>query len=246
MIKNKPQQKTSSSSDSGFTIIESLLAIVLVAILLAAISPVLVMSTAIRVQSRRIEKATQAANTFIDGVRTGSIKPPGEYSNNNKIILDPATADNPRSLEDNLLSLTQMPVPNTKNDNDLYLLKKDGTICHISETDCTKNSDSPFEEFYIQARQIIVKNSTANDGYRLGIRVYRSDVDFNKPLLASTKDSSGNSTKQTASTVTASIGNKQAPAIERTVDIGNITTTFQALCKRLGLVPDNNKNQNCQ
>ncbi|KOP28146.1 hypothetical protein AMR41_01705 [Hapalosiphon sp. MRB220] len=246
MMKHKPQQKTSSSSDSGFTIIESLLAIVLVAILLAVISPVLVMSTAIRVQSRRIEKATQAANTFIDGVRTGSIKPPGEYSDNNKIILDPATADKPRSLEDNLLSLTQMPIPKTKDDNDLYLLKKDGIICHTSEPGCTKNSDSPFEEFYIQARQIIVKNSTASDGYRLAIRVYRSDVDFNKPLLASTKDSSGNSTKQTASTVTTSIGNKQAPAIERTVDIGNIATTFQALCKRLGLVPDNNKNQNCQ
>ncbi|MDB9336061.1 prepilin-type N-terminal cleavage/methylation domain-containing protein, partial [Nodularia spumigena] len=53
MIKLKPQPKTSSSSDSGFTIIESLLGVVVVAILLASISPVLVMSTAMRVQSRR-------------------------------------------------------------------------------------------------------------------------------------------------------------------------------------------------
>ncbi|MBW4559885.1 MAG: hormogonium polysaccharide secretion pseudopilin HpsB [Mojavia pulchra JT2-VF2] len=247
MIKRKLQQKTSSSSDSGFTIIESLIGIVVVAILLAAISPVLVMSTAIRVQSRRIEKATQAASTFIDGVRTNSIKTPGEYSNDNKIPLDPATAADPRLLEDNLISLTQMPVPDTKDDNDLYLFKKDGIICHTSEIGCTKNSDSPFEEFYIQARQIIVTGSGANDGYRLALRVYRADVDFEKPLLASSKDDSGNTTKQTASVVTEGLGNQQAPAIERTVDIGNVSTTFQALCNRLGLAPDKDgNNQDCQ
>ncbi|WP_414564045.1 MULTISPECIES: hormogonium polysaccharide secretion pseudopilin HpsB [unclassified Anabaena] len=242
MIKKcKLQQKKSSSSDSGFTIIESLLGIVVVAILLAAISPVLVMSTAIRVQARRIEKATQAASTFIDGVRTGSIKPPEA----NKIELDPATAAKPRTLEDNLMSLTQMPVPT--NATNLYLFKKDGIICHASETGCTKNSDNPFEEFYIQARQIIVKDSTANDGYRLAIRVYRADVDFDKPLLASTKDTSGNTTKVMASAVTGGLGNQQLPAIERTVDIGNIGTSFQALCRRLGLAPDKNGNaQNCQ
>jgi prepilin-type N-terminal cleavage/methylation domain-containing protein len=243
MIKRKPQQKTSSSSDSGFTIIESLLAIIVVAILLAAISPVLVMSASIRVQSRRIEKANQAATTFIDGVRTKSIKAPGEYSDDNKIKLDPATKDAPRSLADNLISLTTMPVPDTKDDSDLYLLKKDGMICHTSETGCTKSPDSPSEEFYIQARQILVKGSGADEGYRLAIRVYRSDVDFDKPLLTSTE----NSTKQTASAVTGSIGNKQAPAIEKTADIGNITTTFQALCRRLGLAPDKDgNNQNCQ
>ncbi|MBF2004624.1 MAG: type II secretion system protein [Chlorogloeopsis fritschii C42_A2020_084] len=243
MIKLKPQQQTSSSSDSGFTIIESLLAIIVVAILLAAISPVLVMSTSIRVQSRRIEKANQAANTFIDGVRTGSIKAPGEYSNNNKISLDPATASQPRNLDENLINLTKMPVPATKDDSDLYLFQKDGIICHTSETGCAKNSDSPFDEFYIQARQIIVTGSGVNDGYRLVIRVYRSDVDFNKPLLTST----GNSTKQTASAVTAGVGNRQAPAIEKTADVGNITTTFQALCRRLGVAPDKDgNNQNCQ
>ena len=72
-MKPKPQVKTSSFSDSGFTIIESLMAIVVVAMLLASITPILIISTSIRVQSRRIEKATQAANTFIDGVKAGSI-----------------------------------------------------------------------------------------------------------------------------------------------------------------------------
>jgi prepilin-type N-terminal cleavage/methylation domain-containing protein len=57
------------SSESGFTIIESLVAILVASILLAAIAPVLVISTATRVQARRIELATQAAKAFVDGVR---------------------------------------------------------------------------------------------------------------------------------------------------------------------------------
>ncbi|MEA5516418.1 hormogonium polysaccharide secretion pseudopilin HpsB [Nodularia sp. UHCC 0506] len=228
MIKRQLQPKTSSSSDSGFTIIESLLGIVVVAILMAAISPVLVMSTAIRVQSKRVEKATQVANTFIDGLRIGSIKAPGEYpGDDNKIELVPADAENPRTLEQNLIT---MPAPETATDSDLYLFTKDGNICHTSEASCTKDPNRPFDEFYIQARQMIVTGSGVNDGYRLAFRVYRGDVDFDKTLLANS----------TASVVTEGLGDKQAPAIERTVDIGNINTSFQALCQRLGLIPKTN------
>ncbi|MEA5581275.1 hormogonium polysaccharide secretion pseudopilin HpsB [Nodularia harveyana UHCC-0300] len=183
MIKLKPKLTTSSAGDSGFTIIESLLAIVVVAILLAAISPVLVMSTATRVQSKRMEKASQATNTFIDSLRTRLIDAPGEYNAANKIELPAATEDDPRQLQENLITLQTMPVPT--NATNLYLVKPDESICHTSLAAC--NSQSPSEEFYIQARQIIVggNNGTADEGYRLALRVYRGDVDFNRPLLAS-------------------------------------------------------------
>jgi len=227
MIKLKLQQKASSSSDSGVTIIESLIAIVVVAILLAGISPVLVMSTATRVQSRRIEKATQAANTFIDGVRTRSIPAP--------IVLGLAALPKvstavPRTLEDNLISLVKMPAPKTAADADLYFVKSDGIICKPGAAGCTKDINSPLEEFYIQARQITVIGSGPNDGYRLAVRVYRGDVDFTKDLLAS-----DDTTKKSSSVVTAGLGNKQAPAVERTVDISNINTSFDALCQRFGI-----------
>ncbi|MBE9201550.1 MULTISPECIES: hormogonium polysaccharide secretion pseudopilin HpsB [unclassified Nodularia (in: cyanobacteria)] len=238
MIKRKPQQKTSSSSDSGFTIIESVLGVVVVAILLASVSPLLVFSTATRVQSRRAEKATQVVNTLITALRTSSIKAPGEFNAANKILLEAATAAEPRNLADNLISLAQMPVP--ANASNLYLVKKDESICHTSQTGCT--SQSKFEEYYIQARQLIVTGSAANDGYRLAVRVYRGDVDFTKPLLASDV-----SIQKTASVVTAGVGNRQAPLIERTVDIANGRTSFEALCQRLGIVPaKDGNNQNCQ
>ncbi|HYW21154.1 MAG TPA: hormogonium polysaccharide secretion pseudopilin HpsB [Nodularia sp. (in: cyanobacteria)] len=227
MIKHKPQQETSSSSDSGFTIIESLIAIVVVAILLAGISPVLVMSTAIRVQSRRTEKATQAANTFIDGVRTRSIAAPTA----NQILLPPVTLTNQRTLAQNLITLSTMPAPTNATKADLYFFKSDGTICKpIGAANCTPDPDRPFEEFFIQASQIIVTGSAANDGYRLAVRVYRGDVDFTKTLEAS-----DSTTKKTSSVVTQGLGNKQAPAVERTVDISNINTSFDALCQRLGI-----------
>ncbi len=240
MMKPKPQPKKSSSSDAGFTIIESLVGIVIVAILLAAIAPVLVMSTAIRVQSRRIEKATQAANTFIDGIRTGSIAPPTK-----KVTLTAPTSTVSRTVTNNpgdyLINITQMPVP-TATDTDLYYFQKTGIICKSSDSTCTKDSTSPFDEFYIQAARIAVTD-TPNDGYRLAIRVYQSTVNFNQTLLAST----GNSQKQLDSPVVASMGNRQKPLVERTVDIGNSSTTFQALCSRLGMAKNSaGNNQNCQ
>ncbi|WP_427160625.1 hormogonium polysaccharide secretion pseudopilin HpsB [Aliinostoc sp. HNIBRCY26] len=242
MIKRNSKQTPSSSSDSGFTIIESILGLLVAAILLAAISPILVISTATRVQSRRIEKATQVANTFIDGVRTGSIKAPSEYSSDNKIELDAATKDAPRTLSQSLITLTTMPVPTTSTKTNLYLFRKDGSICHVSETGCTTDSNNAFEEYYIQARQIMVKSSGSSDGYRLAMRVYRTDVDFDKPLLASESPN-----KRSVSPVTGGLGNKQAPLVERTADIGNISTSFQALCQRLGIAPDKDgKAQNCQ
>ncbi|MHC5830792.1 MAG: prepilin-type N-terminal cleavage/methylation domain-containing protein, partial [Nostoc sp.] len=76
MIKHKPQQISQPSDESGFTIIESLVAIIVVAILLAAIAPTIVIATATRVQSKRVELATQAVRTFIDGVKTGAVTTP--------------------------------------------------------------------------------------------------------------------------------------------------------------------------
>src|SRR6476646_10172642 len=72
----KTKQPVLPSSQSGFTIIESLLAILVVSLLMTAISPVIVLSVATRVQAKRVEAGTQAAKTYIDGVRSGVIDPP--------------------------------------------------------------------------------------------------------------------------------------------------------------------------
>ena len=62
--------------NSGFTILESLVAIIVVALLMTMMAPVLVFSVGTRVQAKRVEIATQAANTFIQGLKSGAIPPP--------------------------------------------------------------------------------------------------------------------------------------------------------------------------
>lgn len=212
MIKTKLQPKNLSYNDSGFTIIEVLGGVVFIAILLAAISPVLVMSTAVRVQSKGMEKAVQAAETFINGVSNNSISAP------TKVITE--TQNTPINLE------TEMPVPK-KTDTDLYFFNKDSTItaCNPIST-CQPDQNSPFDEFYIQAAQIKPAGTKTSDGYRLAIRIYREDLDFDQTIESSTG---------------GILVKKQEPILIKTVEISG-TTTFGSLCSRLGLF----NNQPCQ
>jgi prepilin-type N-terminal cleavage/methylation domain-containing protein len=73
-MKRQPQQNLSQSRDGGYTIIESLVAMIVVSVLMIAIAPVMAFSVATRVQARRVELATQAARAYIDALRTGAIK----------------------------------------------------------------------------------------------------------------------------------------------------------------------------
>ncbi|MCC5608096.1 hormogonium polysaccharide secretion pseudopilin HpsB [Nostoc sp. CHAB 5834] len=259
MIKHKLQQQIIPADESGFTIIESLVAIVIVAILMAAIAPAIVISTATRVQSRRVELATQATKTFIDGIRTGAITAPSAVIDGTlaaptsaaprrvsdvaaipAVAAVAATATTPAipakplipaitgRPQDYLINTTNMPAPTSA--TALYCFNKNGTITNPSNPACSSDL------FYIQAGRI-VQSTGANDGYRLAIRIYRADVDFSKTLKAST-----DTTKDIQKTFTGGLGDRQAPLIEMTTDIGNSNTTFQALCRRLGTAT----NQACQ
>ena len=212
MIKTKPQPKNLSYNDSGFTIIEVLVGVVFIAILLVTISPVLVMSTAVRVQSKTTEKAVQAAKTFINGVSNNSIPAP------TRVI--PETRNTPINLE------TEMPVPR-QTDTDLYFFNKDSTITACNSISTCRPRDAPFDEFYIQAAQIKPAGTKTSDGYRLAIRVYREDLNFNQTILGSRTG--------------GILVNKQAPILITTVEISG-STTFGGLCSRLGLL----NNQPCQ
>ena len=77
MIKLKPQLKNiSQSPEGGYTLMESLVAMIMVASLMVAVAPVIVFSVGTRVQARRVELASQAARSYIDAVRSGELDPP--------------------------------------------------------------------------------------------------------------------------------------------------------------------------
>ncbi|MEH2373131.1 hormogonium polysaccharide secretion pseudopilin HpsB [Nostoc sp.] len=238
MIKHKQQQVSQPSDESGFTIIESLVAIIVVAILLAAIAPTIVIATATRVQSKRVELATQAVRTFIDGVKTGAVpipEPTNFTTTTNATIVLPQSTNATRSLADNLLTTTNMPLPTAS--TSLYCVTKDANNnLTISAPNCTSTV------FYIQAVKIIGTGSTPIDtttglpidGYGLGIRVYRSDINFTKTVNAS--DSFSNK-KQNP--FTGGLGNTQSPLVEMTTVIASKSTSFNALCQRLAIPSTN-------
>ncbi len=216
MIKRKQQPKKKSSSVSGFTIIESLVAIVVVGILLAAIAPVIVLSTATRVQSRRVELATRTAKSYIDGVKTGAIPPPTP-----PVVL---TA-NSTTLDGYLFNTTNVPVPTAI--TNLYCV--DSKSGNSTTCDATQPAQFAIQAFSSASSASDVTNG---NGYHLGLRVYRSDA-F-KDTIPLTASSSTTNDTQTQQTFTGGAGNRKAPLIEISTDINTSSTTYESLCSRLG------------
>jgi prepilin-type N-terminal cleavage/methylation domain-containing protein len=207
-------QQPVKSSESGFTIIESLVALVVVAILLAATAPAIILSTATRVQARRVEQATQAAKAFLDGVQSGTIK-------DDKIpitIVDPT-----KSKSEDLLSNIKVP----QNPDKLYCFKKDSSI---SQPNCSSDF------FYVQAFRIATQDTNIDDiqNYRLGIRVYRSDALFGSLIKTSDKIPNSNNTEQIQTSFRGTLGDRRRPLIEMTTEIVKGKTSYQDLCNRLG------------
>lgn len=212
-------QKHNINKDAGFTIMESLIAMVVVSSLMLAISPVLILSASTRVQSRRVELSAQIARSFIDGVRSGRITAEDITPVNININQNALSSRNiTNSTDGYLFSSTNMPAPTSE--EGLYCVQSDGTILP-PENNCENRL------FYIQAGRTSINNSGTNDGYRLAVRVYRKDIDFDKTVLANT-----NTTKNTQAVVGS--GNKQAPLVEIIADIANNNTSFTDLCNRLG------------
>jgi prepilin-type N-terminal cleavage/methylation domain-containing protein len=212
-------QKHNINKDAGFTIMESLIAMVVVSSLMLAISPVLILSASTRVQSRRVELSAQIARSFIDGVRSGRIKAEDITPVNININQNALSSRNiTNSTDGYLISSASMAAPTSE--AGLYCVQSDGTI-QPPENNCENRL------FFIQARRTSINGSDPNDGYRLAVRVYRRDIDFMKPVLANT-----NTTKNTQAVVGS--GNKQAPLVEIIADIANNNTSFTDLCNRLG------------
>jgi prepilin-type N-terminal cleavage/methylation domain-containing protein len=241
VIKHKKQQIEPSSDESGFTLIESLVAIVVVAILMTAISPVIVLSTATRIQAKRIEQASIAARNFIDGVKTQTIDPtkiPSVEGGDLAAATDSKKRNIPggNNVSDYLISTTKMPVPTSSDKSKLFCVEKDGKI---KNPDCSTGAGN---SFFIQARTIKVTDSTANDGYRLAIRVYRKEA-FDTPGVLEASDASStdkSKNKITQQTFTGGLGSIKRPLVEMTSDIASDTTTFRSLCSRLGRADNKN------
>lgn len=199
------------SFQAGLTIIECLIAILIVSILMTAIAPAMTFSVATRVQARRVELATQAARTYIDGLKSGAIAPP-------KHTASPPFATNAAapSTSGSLTCINSTYCMNTSTSS-LYCLSLD-----IADDGC---SSSSFQDLVIQAfRTDNIQN------YLLGLRVYRADAFSDSTSLVA----SSQNNKSTQVTFAAGIGDRKAPLIEMMTEISTAQPRLQDLCERLG------------
>lgn len=226
MIARQQQPLSTQSSEAGFTLIESLLAIIVVTILMVGLAPVLVLSTATRVQAKRVEIGVQAVRSYIDGVKSGAIEPPSnkvETSPSKKFITEVAnfpTPTSPGSL-DMKAGYDSATLPK------LYCIDGDG------DGSCKHTSTY---DMVIQAVRSYTPTAANADpdakqtGYSLGLRVYRSDAFSDaQPLLKS-----DTKTKVTQSTFTGGTGGRKAPIVEMTTEMAPSQPKLQDLCDRLG------------
>ena len=203
--------KKSKPQDSGYTIIESLVAMIVVSVLMIAIAPVMAFSVATRVQARRMELATQAARTYIDALRTGALAGPKP---------GPAGKGFPGRVTTANVSDAQAPT----DINSLYCLDMDG------DQKCLPSSN---KDFVVQGAWRNPANSTTDPtttGYELMVRVYRADsFAADAPTL---KNPDPNRARQ--SVVGAGLGDRSVPVVEMTTEIpATGTPSYKSIFDRL-------------
>ncbi len=225
----KIQRTSSQFNQSGLTIIECLVAMLVVLILMAAIAPVVVLSVATRVQARRVELGTQAARAYIDGVSSGAIASANHAITLNEIdsttkLFSPQrgtfasvaapTSSGSLTCTTSTTSTTGYPYCTNTTTASLYCIDRDGSGC----------SATSINDLVVQAfRTSNVQN------YILGVRVYRADA-FSDSNPLKTQKQMG---RQQA-TFTRGLGNRKAPLVEMTTEISTDKPSLSALCTRLG------------
>ena len=233
MFKLKPIKKTPPNNQAGFTIIESLMAIIVISILMVGIAPVLALSVANRVQARRVELGAIAAKSYLDGIRTGSIAPPPV--NTKTLDQIPAPSVNSPTCDNSTENITRDPeVANDPKDiyycnttsTEYYLYCVDGTADGSCNNDNFK--DMIVQVFGYQPADPLGGSTNADNGYELGVRVYRADAFDGRTLKTAqqgTKVASANTggTGLTATNV--------APLVEMTTEVVGEDTNLSDLCE---------------
>jgi type II secretory pathway pseudopilin PulG len=143
------------------------MAVVVVSILLTAILPMIILSTATRVQARRVDLATQAARGYIDGVRSGVIN----------IVDAPANCagqttfpfiDNSQGSQNQYFTDVKVPAPN------ITTIAKLSCISGV-KVDPNNNgfSVNDPQDLVIQPMR---SEGTGTTGFYMQVRVYRADA----------------------------------------------------------------------
>jgi len=156
-------QNPPPTSESGYTILEGIMAILMVTVMLTLVGPVIAFSVGTRVQAKRIELASQAAKAYVDSLRAGSLPPP---------------VDNTPDAS----ALKKRPAPNSGNldcDPNQGFCNQTKTLYCVSFDGNNTCSNESLVDMVVQAQACYPKDTTVlneKDGYHLLVRVYRANA----------------------------------------------------------------------
>ncbi len=238
MLTRTLKQPSPPSTQSGFTIVECLLAIIIVTLLMTAIAPVIALSVATRLQARRVEVATQAARSYVDGVRGGTIDPPEPTVRLRDV--------NPRNQQfaPKRENFAQNPAPTSRvlncQENKYCQPPSLGLYCFdVDGGGCTSNSSRDMVVQAFRSSATNPRSDTGKNGYLLAVRVYRADAFDGRGNLLKMADTNRDlggrvERSQLTRTYAGGSGNRKAPLVEMTTEISGEGTNYETLCERLG------------
>ena len=213
------------SNQSGFSLLEALMAILVVSILMTAILPMIILSTATRVQSRRVDLATQAARGYIDGVRSG--------------VIDITTAGAAFPFINNNQDFQGLAAPSSVNIADLNGIQGIKVDTNGNGFNVTDPQDLVIQP--MRTGGIASGAELATQGFYMQVRVYRADA-FTQDAAGNLNGIQAGLTLQTGNgdtcpngrgIVTSTGGGKNCPLVVMRVDINPSTSTMNQIKNRL-------------
>lgn len=161
----------SKTEVQGFTLVESLMGILVITVVAITITPPIVISTATRVQNRRAEQAMQVAQAEIDRIRV-LVEQGGTYSGK----LPPPSATIPDSNIAKVAAPTTFvtaPTVGGKIDTNQSRLLADATTKAFGvDVDNDAQVDYYVQIFRDNNTNAIVPGTTSLVAFQLGVRVY--------------------------------------------------------------------------
>lgn len=170
-------QNPPPTSESGYTILEGIMAILMVTVMLTLVGPVIAFSVGTRVQAKRIELASQAAKTYVDSLRAGSLPPPVDNNLTDTTALKLRPAPNSGQADGGVLDCDDKSgfcKNNNAPSNTLYCVSFDGNNTCTADTDKDRLVD-----MIVQAQACYPGDPTVlnkDEGYHLLVRVYRANA----------------------------------------------------------------------
>ena len=231
-------QNPPPTSESGYTILEGIMAILMVTVMLTLVGPVIAFSVGTRVQAKRIELASQAAKTYVDSLRAGSLPPPVDNNLTDTTALKLRPAPNSGQADGGDLDCDDKSgfcENNNAASNTLYCVSFDGN------NTCSNES---LVDMIVQAQACYpspggeTPDVAKDKGYHLLVRVYRANA-FGKLTDGFKTNQNG---KTVDSSVTNALGN---PALPLTTFTTYIVPTSDNAFKSFQASAISQKDNNC-